>query len=496
MPTTEDIASAVQQHLQTVKATVNKIIDPDTEKPLQIPEYSILYNAAGQLDATPRPEKSMFMIQSLLGRASSVDMKAPTEEYPLRFPHDHHLHPDMGDEWYWIGCNMKVTDQKGKNHGRISMLLSMQKIRSVGLAAQKSAGWTDQEVTIACNVVTVTVDMGADKKNYHRRSPNLQWSLKGGNVNFSTPGPGQKFSFQCGLDSLSGSVNVLPLNVVVNDGDNMQIDIELKNKFFNPETETAHFLQGVPFIRPGGNGGTGITPIPTPGIYYSWPQLRVTRGTVTVKGKPYTIVSGTGWMDHQVMMTSLKNPKTSVNPEIPFVGKPPLYDWPPLYDGWVWQYFNLENGESFTGAGFVLGPMNYSPKMDYGYFLTPHNLLRKDHWTAIFINGDLTLTDPQLFPALCNHPKHNREVEIPISRSYNNIENIFYGHPLSGSAKPWYKDGTFNNPNGSLCAEFPADFTADPSTKYPNGLGYLETVGFEKVKAYRQYALDYLQGKA
>jgi hypothetical protein len=75
------------------------------------------------------------------------------------------------------------------------------------------------------------------------------------------------------------------------------------------------------------------------------------------------------------------------------------------------------------------------------------------------------------------------------------VKNILLGDPLIGVATPWYSDGTFNNPNWGICAEFPADYT-DLSGKHADGVGYLETVGFESVEAYRKFALGYLRSPA
>lgn len=473
----KNIGATVQSYLNTAKQAVNAIYNPATGLPIEIPDYAILQKVAGTLDTTSSPEKKMFMISSLLGRASSVDMETPPSDYAVTFPNDHHFHASMGNEWYWIGCHLNVTDDKG-NTGRVSMLLSLQKIRSIGLAAQQQAGWTDEQVTLGDNLVTVTVDMGPNNKSYYRRSPNYQWPATNGNLSFSKPGDKQ-FYIQCGPDSLKGSLDVLPLEVVVNDGDNMQINLTLTNQP-NINVSTAHFMQGVPSSS--GNGGTGVTPIPTPGIYYSWPQL-LTSGTITVGGVTYTVQSGTAWMDHQLMMTSLENSGEVTHP-LPFV------EDPSPYNGWVWQFYNLNNGEAFTGAGFVLGQMNYNLQMSYGYFLTPD---KKGGWTAIFINGDITLSDPQQFPAICSNPMDSTLVTIPILRSYANIENVFTGNPLSGNAVPWYKDGTFNNPNDGLCGESPADFT-DTSGKYANGLGYIETVGFQETIDSHAYMLSFIQG--
>ena len=85
------------------------------------------------------------------------------------------------------------------------------------------------------------------------------------------------------------------------------------------------------------------------------------------------------------------------------------------------------------GRGFLFGGIDNEPKMSYGYFLEPD---KKGGWTAIFINGEMTLTDPQQFPALCNDKKDSPSVTIPISRSYSNIENIFMGIHCPAMPRP------------------------------------------------------------
>jgi hypothetical protein len=479
-----DVGPTVRDYLLTVRSAVNEIKNPNTGQPVQIPDFATIHAAAGQLDSTPYPEDFMFVIQSLLGRASSVDMDIPASTYTPSFPLDHHPHASMGVEWYWLGCHMSVTDRHG-NAGRISVLLVMAKTRAVGLAAQKAAGWTDQEVTLACNVVTVTVDMGPGERAIHRRSRNLQWQLKGGVVNFSVPG--QDFLFQCGPDSLRGSADVMPLAVVVNDGTHMAIDLTLRHgEGLDPGT--AFFLQGPPTIgAPITAGGTGVTPLPTPGIYYSWPQL-VVDGAITIDGETYTITSGSGWLDHQLMMSSLKNPPATLDPNP--VHPVPFLEDPRPYNGWVWQFYNLDNGQAFTGAGFIVGEMTDTPSMVYGYFLTPNGA---KGWDAIFINGDITLLRPIPFRTIpCDTPYPSPETVIPTARAYTGVQNILLGKPLSGVATPWHSDGTFSNPNWSVCAEIPADYT-DMSGQYANGVGYMESVGFQSVDAYRDFALTFLK---
>lgn len=469
------VAQVVQAYLKDVLAAVNAITDPNTNQPLQIPDFSDLYEAAGRLDDAADPGGMMWTINTLLGRASSVGSVAPTASYALSFPLDHHFHADMGLEWYWVGCHMNVMTPDGET-GRVSLLLSMEKLRAIGTAAQQAAGWSALDATVVTNLVTVTVDMGPGKRSIHRRRPNVQWPAKGGQADFSQPGDDSVYVV-CGDDSLRGSLDVLPLAVKVDDGAHMSVDIVLTQNAAT-KVDAAFFLQGVPKTDSFTAGGTGLTPLPTPGIYYSWPQLQV-GGTITVDGVCYTIVSGTGWIDHELMMSSLENPDGAVHP-VPFVE-----DATP-YNGWVWQFYNLANGQAFTGAGFVLGAMNDDPALSYGYFLTPNN----GGWDAIFLQGKLNLRYPQAFPARIDTA--GTLVDIPIVRGYSGVENAFLGKPLSGVATPWFHDGTFNGANGAVCAEIPADYT-DLSGQYADGLGYMESVGFEPVASYRAYALGRLK---
>ncbi|MGZ5457664.1 MAG: lipocalin-like domain-containing protein [Thermoanaerobaculia bacterium] len=128
-------------------------------------------------------------------------------------------------------------------------------------------------------------------------------------------------------------------------------------QFTNPgmAADAAFFLQG-------GFRTPGVTPLPTPGIYYSWPQLSV-NGSIRVGDTTYTVTGGSAWMDHQLMATSLENDSNAARP-IPFVEEPT-----PL-NGWSWQYFNLKNGDAFTLASFQKGSINPLPFVGYGYYLT------------------------------------------------------------------------------------------------------------------------------
>jgi len=417
----KNVSRVIQKYLTTVQSEVNKIIDPNTGQEVQIPDFPLLYEAAGKLDTTPTPDLFMMIIHSLLGRACSFDIDTPNENDKLRFPNDHHLHANMGTEWYWIACHMNVKNKNGES-GRVSFMISMQKKRCVGLTAQEEAGWSDNETTIHANIATVTIDMGEGKKCIYRRSPNNQWPLKGGTASFSKPG--EDFYFICGSDSLRGSSQVLPLQVVIDDGDNMKIDVSLDCNS-HVTRESAFFYQGKPHLT--ASGGRGITTIPTPGIYYSWPQVVVkSGGTISVGGDTYTVESGNGWIDHQLFMMSLKN----ANGQYPI---PFIEDASP-FNAWAWQFFNLDNGHAFTGAAFILGEMVDKLDMHYGYYICPDN---KGGWKADFITGKMQMSNPHTFHGC------QGEVAIPADRSFEDVKHNLKKLPLSGIAKAWYEDGSF-----------------------------------------------------
>ena len=475
----DNAASVIENYLLAVQARVNQIIDPVTKKPVQIPDFERLMAAAAAIDTAQYPAVCMTMINNMLRRASNFDFAVPGSA--VSFPADHHMHLTMGPEWYWFGCHLQVIDQSTGKPGRLSVFADMQRTRCVGLAEQRKAGWTDEQATLACSLATATVDMGPGQRTYVRRSNNTQWPLKGGSVQFSKPG--EPFSFTCGADSLTGSRDVLPLTLTVKDGPNLEMALVFA---CNPLTgisdpEKAFFLQGAPI--PYGNGGTGLTPLPTPGIYYSWPQLAVS-GTVTVRGTTYAVQNGNGWIDHQLMMKSLENPRGpsgNVHP-VPFVE-----DSRP-FDGWLWQYFNMDDLTAVTGAAFINGEMNAHPPMTYGYYLQPNG---GNGWNATFVYGAIDSLWPNLFPVPCTANPPFTEATLPIVRTYRVFNSYSLVTPVAGVATPWYPDGTFDLPSGDLFAEFPADYT-DMSGHRTDGVGYLEFSGFEPVAKLHAYQLDFL----
>jgi predicted secreted hydrolase len=476
----QTVAATVQNNLNMINAAVNAIIDPITNQPVEIPDFETLYNAAGTLGTGTQSADYIAAISYLLGRASDFDCQAPPASYKPVFPYDHHLHTKMGMEWYYVCMHLNVTDPKG-NKGRIGVLQLMNKQRTVGNTAQNAAGWSDENALLFSSLATATLSFG-DTSSIVRRSNNAQWPAVGGSISYSQPTAGSPFLFQCGADSLSGSADVLPLQVTVNDGQNLSFSLRLncQSSFTAPN---AFFLQGIPSLE---GGGTGITNVPTPGIYYSWPQLvvDVTGGnTITVENVTYTVDSGTAWIDHQLMMQSLQNAGGAASPV-------PFNDDPAPFSGWCWQFFNLAKGDAFTGASFVNWYLSANPSFVYGYYVKPDSATGK--WLSYFLDaGSLQLNDFQSYPTpVCPVPMGDT-INLPTSRNYNNVENSLLGNPLNGIATPWCDDGRFNSQSFTVISEAPADYK-DTSGNYSDGVGFLETVGFEPKASVRARLLNFL----
>ncbi|MDE1146279.1 MAG: hypothetical protein PW843_06585 [Azospirillaceae bacterium] len=490
------LSQVIISYLNQIQAT----IDPNTGNTLAIPYFGQLTEAAASLSFRKDPASTMAVIRSLLGRASSIDMAVPlpagsTIQLPhavyadIAFPQDHHMHGQMGDEWYWVGAHLDVQDANGKK-GRLAFLLSMLKFRACGLSAQESAGWTDEQASVFSNVATVTLDMPGEPTRIVRRTPNYQWPAAGGTASFSTPG--QPFFLGVGPDQLTGNGAatgndiVMPLSVSVADGDNITVALTLSTRDFVADDQ-GFFLQGVPqasTLLGAGTGGTGMTSLPTPGMYYSWPQLDVT-GSVCVGGMEYTVLSGVGWTDHQLMMTSIHNPAGDTS--IPFI------DDPKPTNGWLWQYFNFKDNSALTGAAFIMGEVTSNLDFSYGYFLTPQN----NAWAAYWVNGNIQTNAVAEFPIPVGSTS-GLTAPIPVGRSYSGIGNqvddlLKLGSPLSGLALPWHYDGTFNEPTGQISSETPADYMDITGTR-AGGVGFLEAVGLQPVSQITARALALLAG--
>jgi predicted secreted hydrolase len=473
-------SAALTNYLQQVRRRVGEIWTAPSQTPPaldQIPDFDKLLAAAGKIDGAS-PETAAYIasvVVTLLGRATDVDSENPPLTTPV-FPADHALHLSMGAEWYWVGAHLEVANAKDPGDtGRIAVLYSIQRRRAVGKTVQNLAGWDDTQAQIASAVGTVTVETSA-QKSYHRRLPNIQWTAAGGDAEFSAAK--KPLLFRCGRDSIRGSKDVLPLHMVIDDGE-ILVDLILDNK--SMARKDAFFLQG-------GFPAPGVTPVPKPGIYYSWPQLQVT-GSIQVNGKSYKVTGGSGWVDHQLLAHSLQNAENAPTP-IPFI------DDPTPIDGWSWQYFNLNSGDAFTLASFQKGELNLLPLVAYGYYLTRDSTGKK--WIPSYLVGVMGLNDFQQFPVNAGGgPPSQGSGTVSLPTAWTYLLGTTSAGPvrlaLIAQTKKWSGDGTFNNANGGLASELPVDLY-DLSAGVPSGsgVGFGESIGFEPVAQYHARALAYL----
>jgi predicted secreted hydrolase len=483
-------AAALTAYLHQVRRRVGEMWTAPSQTPpalVQIPRFDQLVAAAGKLDSAS-PDTAAYIasvVTTLLGRATAVDCENPPPTSPV-FPADHRLHLSMGAEWYWVGAHLDVVNRADPTDtGRIAVLYSIQRRRAVGVTVQALAGWNDTDAQLASAVGTVTV-VTSKQTAYVRRRPNIQWTAAGGSAKFSAAN--EPLHFQCGSDFIKGSVDVLPLKVHVDDGE-MKLDLTLSNPRMAPRD--AFFLQG-------GSPVPGVTPLATPGIYYSWPQVDVA-GTIGVGGQTYKVTGGSGWIDHQLMATSLENSGNAATP-VPFV------DDPRPMNGWSWQYFNLKNGDAFTLASFQTGELNPLPAVFYGFYVTPSSngkkRVRGRKWTASHLAGVMALEDFQTFDVDAGGGPPSQSpgtVSIPTSWSYllGSVGDGPVKVALIAQTRKWSDDGTFNNANGGIASELPVDLVdlsvgAPGGGGFGSGVGFGESISFEPVAQYHARALAYL----
>jgi predicted secreted hydrolase len=434
---------------------------PDYLRPKEPGVFKLMRDTAAKISPTGGSHAAGLAatIYQMSGIASGYgDVHPPTS---ISFPADHHLHLDCGNEWYWISCNLTAQGPDGPV--KIGLLIDMLRIRVVSKAVQKQAEWSDEDCQVVWNAVTAVV---ADHKGgvITRRTPNVQWPRVGGKVGF----PDTDFVYRCGPDLMIGPPEVLPLHVTVDDGSNLAIDIELSTDM---PAKSAFFLQGK----------DGITPDPTAGIYYSWPQLKVA-GAVTVEGQSYG-VTGVGWIDHQLLARA--NPP----PPPPPVAQPQL-------DGWNWCQFNFDNGEAFTAAAFQTGAIGTNKLIPYGFYLRRNG----DVWDPEWVVGGLAIDN--LIPTL-------RGVLQPTSWTYAALTVQSPATPSPTEVlitpAPWVADGSFETPDLAVPSEVPVTVAAIRRTTAPDGApvvvalggaGYCEAVGFEPRDVYMRRAVAFLEGGA
>ncbi|NBB14397.1 hypothetical protein GVN21_03375 [Caulobacter sp. SLTY] len=421
--------------------------------------FPALLTAAGQVSTA----QQMAVIIGMLGNGASYGADAPPTT--LAFPADYALHLENGSEWYWFSANLTVDNDP--KEGQVHVLGVMARNRAVTVAVEQANGWTPAQSQVVDSAATVTISAGGVSRIV-RRSPNVQWSALGGQTAFET----QPFLYQCGPDSYAGpndvSGNVVPFTVVIDDGDNMNVQLTLTSDF---EGENGLFLQGI----------NGTTPAPKLGIYYSWPQLKVT-GTVVVEGVTYP-VSGLGWIDHQLIMYR--------PPEKPFPAPSPAPGWTltQALDGWSWCQFNLANGDAFTGASFVTGTLNNNAFFEYGLYVSR----TETGFTTTALMGSQTLD--RFAPFLEN-------VMMPTVWRYDVTDwNGGFQFDLTVVPGPVYPDGSFATGNLKIAGETPVTVTVlnrGPSNNQTGpctvtiGQGYSESVGYEAPGQYLQRGLAFL----
>jgi hypothetical protein len=264
---------------------------------------------------------------------------------------------------------------------------------------------------------------------------------------------------------MSGSLNVMPLNVVIDDGTNMQIDLTLSSEL---TPEFAFFRQAT----------DGISPEPNPGLYYSWPQLQV-QGTVMVQGTTYA-VKGTGWVDHQMTMDSTAQ-QTLPSPYPP-QPPPPLPGWKPVqhYFGWSWCQFNLDNGDAITCAGYQRGTIQSDMAVPTGLYVRR----RGDLWEPIRMSGSMTVD--RFIPML-------EQISMPTGWTYTLADDTHGLVDLRLMAIPWYPDGSFQTAGLNIIGETAVnvtlvDYTPLNTASGPGGVvtgtGFCESVAYESIESY------------
>ena len=424
--------------------------------------FDQLVTAAGQVSSG----QQAAVIFDLLNAAGYYGIDPPPAS--LSLPADHRLHLDTGTEWYWLSCNLAVDGSDGQD--RIGVLAVMNRNRVIANAVQQSLGWTDEQCQVVDSAATVTLAT-RETGMIIRRRPNVQWAALGDAVEFLyDPSATPPFVYRCGADVFTGgSDQILPLTVQIDDGDNLTLDLVMTSDLPGAD---AWFRQGI----------NGVTPPPKPGIYYSWPQLSVT-GTVTANGQTYS-VTGTGWIDHQLMMKSVPPPATP----------PPPSGWLPVqaFDGWSWCQFNLENGDAFTVAAFQNGSLQTHVFVPYGFYLRR----LPSGWDPIPLMGSMDID--RFIPVL-------EEFIQPTAWTYQAATSPLA--PSAGpvdielTAAPWYPDGSFYTGNLAVPGETPVSValvdraaanTATGAGVALTGAGYCESVGYEPPAKYQARALAFL----
>jgi predicted secreted hydrolase len=415
--------------------------------------YPKLLAAAQDLQSA----EDALVILSLLGANQYYGMEVPPG--PPNFPADHLMHLGYSNEWYWFSANLTAS-----NGDQLGLLYTIHRSRLCTTAIQAQAGWTDEQAQ-GLNAEATVVIKTPNGATLDRRDPSVHWAWDPGQtVQFPTE---TDWVLQCGGFTMTGGTDqVLPLQIQLTEP-GRSIDLTVTSDFGFAEP---WFLQGA----------NGYTPEPQPGIYYSWPQLTVA-GTIQIGGTTWQ-VTGTGWIDHQLMMS-----RPVPGPILP------VTDLSERFNGWNWCQFNLQNGDAYTGVAFQVGTLAMQPSS-----LALYVQKTAEGWNTIGVSGDWTLTGltPTLFHVL-QPTAWTYQVQPPPPTQPPPPP----AWSLTLAATPLHEDGSFMTGNGSWFSEVPCTLTVNGtpppgSTLATGGTGYSETNGFEVPSLARERLLALLAGAA
>lgn len=238
---------------------------------------------------------------SAVAAASGTDdprWRRVTAPRPFSFPTDHGAHPDYQTEWwYYIG---NLVDAQGRAFGFQFTIFRR------GLdpePAERASHWATRNIYLAHFTVS---DLASGKFYASERFSRDGAGLAGAS--------GDPFRVWLGEWQADGSGTTQPNMRLQATGDQMAIALQL-------QSTKAPVLQGDRGYSPKGQGAGNAS------YYYSLTRMATT-GTVTVAGTPYTITSGTSWMDHEWGTSRLD--ATAV--------------------GWDWFALILDDGREITWA--------------------------------------------------------------------------------------------------------------------------------------------------
>lgn len=309
-------------------------------------QLALMKQIATSPNVTPEQLEACW---SLLGNQANMPTM-PRPSTTLSFPLDHSLHPDASIEWYYFTLSLPLN-----GGGTVSVVCNF--FRKT-LAPSSLAPWATGLLgrSICSTSVGITIEMpGQAGKHY-------SWPVKAyfGNDTQNVTFTGSPFHWSLGKQSISGTNNVFPLHIHLEDpgdGSRPPIVIDVDAAATNP-----FFLQGLKGYV-GDDSTTGYE-------YYSWPQQRTT-GTVTIQGTSYNVADGLTWMDHQWGGSAPTNPNG--------------------WGGWSWFEFQLEGNRALTFSA-THGPIPPSGIIT-PVLQTAFGTYVGDGITSLVGVGSLTLSD-------------------------------------------------------------------------------------------------------